>query len=434
MINSTIDNYSGKHSRGQAEGLCVAYVSTYPPRECGIATFCQDLVMAIKGCEGAGEPMVVAMEREGPRHCYQRPVGFLVEDRNPVDYEAAARFINDSPAALVCLQHEFGIYGGTQCRCLYAFLRRLERPLVATLHTVIPEPALVLRAMLRELGWRAERLVVMNRFARDILAQDYDISPRKVSIIHHGAPDFSRRDQQEAKARLGLEGKRVLSTFGLVSRGKGIEYVLEALAAIVSRHPEVCYLIIGKTHPGVQGEEKESYREELACRLQRLGLDGHAKFVNRYLTKEEIIDYLAATDIYITPYLNPHQITSGTLAYAVAAGKAIVSTPYLYARFLLEGGRGLLVDFRDRVGLAAALNRLLEEPMLQQSLENLTHAYGRDLIWPAVGQQYLSLFRQVLAQQEPAALPARVPSLATLGLKEGRIHHEPARAGKARIA
>ena len=405
-------------------GLRIAYVSSYPPRECGIATFCQDLVTSTKGADGAGEPMIIAMESAQDNQAYERPVTLTVDDKTPLDYEAAADYINGSSAKLVCLQHEFGIFGGTEERSLYLFLNRLEKPLVATLHTVTPRPTQARIGLMRELSWRADRLVVMNRIAKDLLVHEYGISARKVIMIHHGAPEFPRAEKEPAKARLGLEGRTVMSTFGLVSRGKGIEYALEALPQVVARYPEVLYLIIGKTHPSVQRYEKESYRDELCRRIAELGLENNVRFINHYLTKAEIIEYLAATDIYVTPYLNPEQITSGTMAYAVAAGKAIVSTPYLYARFLLEEGRGILVDFRDGAGLAEAFGRILDNPALQHHLENLTYSYGRGMLWSVVGRQYMNLYRQVLAEQDVvvATAPAVAPLAATAQLREENLH------------
>ena len=393
------DTFAQQRSRGRSKGLQVAYVSSYPPRECGIATFCQDLVLSTRGCDGAGEPMVVAMEHAAGRQSYDAPVAFTVDDRNLGDYLAAARFLNDSPAEMVCLQHEFGIYGGFEERSMHAFLRLLNKPLVSILHTVIPDPGAAPRALTKELAWHSDRLVVMNSLAKDILARDYGISPLKVELIHHGAPYFPQSKKETAKQELGLGGRRILSTFGLISRGKGLEYVLEALPAIIAQHPEVLYLMIGKTHPGVVLHEKESYRDELNRRIEELGLGGHVAYVNRYLTKAEIIQYLSATDIYVTPYLNPNQITSGTLAYAMAAGKAIISTPYLYARYLLDEGRGLLVDFADGADLGRAVNHVLGDPVLQKQLEEAAHFYGQGMLWTVVGRQYIDLFHQVLAER-----------------------------------
>jgi glycosyltransferase involved in cell wall biosynthesis len=396
------DTFARQPALWESAGLQVAYVSSYPPRECGIATFCQDLIMSTQGCAGAGEPLVVAMENAKCPQSYDWPVACTVDEVTLRDYEAAARFINNSPAEMVCLQHEFGIYGGFEERSIYSFLRLLKPPLVTILHTVTPNPGAAQRALTKELAWHSDRLVVMNSLAKDILARDYGVSPLKVELIHHGAPYFPQSRKAATRQELGFDGRRVLSTFGLISRGKGLEYVLEALPAIIAQHPEVLYLMIGKTHPGVVLHERESYRDELNRRIEELGLGEHVAFVNHYLTKAEIIQYLCASDVYVTPYLNPDQITSGTLAYAMAAGNAIVSTPYLYARYLLDQERGLLVDFSDGEAISRAVNRVLGDPTLQQRLEAAAYAYGQGMLWSVVGRQYIDLFQQVLAERKAA--------------------------------
>jgi glycosyltransferase involved in cell wall biosynthesis len=390
----------------------IAYLSTYPPRECGLATYCEDLVEAIAASGGAGEPMVIAMESEEDSHDYPWPVVGTVKDREESEYEAAARFLNESPADIVNIQHEFGIYGGMECRGLSSFLEHLTKPLVTTLHTVLPSPPAPARAMIRELAERSDRLVVFNGLALGLLERDYRIPRRQVAVIHHGAPAPSSEPREAVKARLGLSGRRVLSTFGLVSPGKGLEYAISALPAIRRRHPEVLYLIAGETHPGVRRTQRESYRERLAALVGKLGLEGSVRFVNKYLTKAEIISYLAATDVYLTPYLNPHQVSSGTLAYAVAAGKAIVSTGYLYARFLCGEGRGVLVEFSNSSAIAEAVIRILDDPGLQRELESRTRGYGQRMLWPVVGVRYLGLLGEAL-QRQPAF--AGRPAYAELG-------------------
>lgn len=382
----------------RSSGLHIAYLSTYPPRECGLATFCEDLLKATALSDGAAAPMVVAMEREGLRYRYQWPVSRTIDDHDPDDYEAAAQFINRSSADVVSLQHEFGIYGGREIEGICRFLETIEKPVVSTLHTVLPQPDAVMRSMIRRLAQRSERVVVFNDFATDLLEEVYGVARSKVVMVHHGAPAPHPQGRAEARARLGLSDRRVISTFGLISRGKGIEYALAALPALRKRHPEVLYLIIGETHPGVRQWEKESYREELARFVNENDLQDSVHFVNHYLTKPEIISYLAATDVYLTPYIDPHQIVSGTLAYAAAAGCAVVSTPYLYARFLLHDGRGTLVGFRNHEAIAEAVTRILDDPALQQELQARTLAYGQQMLWPAVGARYHQLFSQVVRQ------------------------------------
>jgi glycosyltransferase involved in cell wall biosynthesis len=369
----------------------IAYLSSYPPRLCGIATFCEDLLTSTWECEAAGEPIVVAMTSASEPERYGWPVRFLVDQDDERGYEAAAEFLNSSPADMVSIQHEFGIFGGPASRGLRRFLARIDRPVVTTLHTVLPEPLPEQRETIRVLGDRSDRVVVMNGIAADILRDVYGLDRSLAEIIHHGAPPPSDGPREEAKRRLGLGGRRVMSTFGLVGPGKGLEYAVAAVPAIRRHHRDVCYLIIGKTHPGVQRSEKESYREKLVRMAHELGVEDAVRFVNSYQTKEEIIRSLAATDVYVTPYLNPDQICSGTLAYAVAAGKAVVSTRYLYAQFLLADGRGKLVDFRSPAEIADAAVEIFDRPELQRELEGRARRYGRQLYWPMVSRRFLSL-------------------------------------------
>jgi glycosyltransferase involved in cell wall biosynthesis len=388
------------------DGVRVAYLSTYPPRECGLATFCEDLIAATMVDGAVGEPMVVAMENGPTPRTYRWPAVLIVEESREAQYEAAADFLNDAPIDVVSVQHEFGIFGGPQAGGLHRFLDRLSKPAVITLHTVTAEPEPDVRSAVRDLAVHSERLVVMNALAVQILRRDYALSPGKIALIHHGGVPPSPQSRDDAKTRVGLAGRRVLSTFGLVGRGKGLEYVLAALPEIRRRHPDVCYLIVGRTHPGVERVEKEEYREDLLRLVAELELHESVSFVNRYVSKSEIIRYLAATDVYITPYLNPQQITSGTLAYAVTAGRAIVSTPYAYARFLLREAGGMLVDFRSGPAIAARVNEILDRPDLQRALESRSRSYGRRMLWPVVGADYLSLFREAI-RAHGARLAAR---------------------------
>jgi len=377
----------------------VAYLSTYPPRECGIATFCEDLIYATGGDGVFPEPVVIAMEGGARYHRYSRPVVHVVDDRNETDYQSAAEFINESPADVVSIQHEFGIYGGLEGRGMYRFLSAIDKPVVANLHTVLPEPDHKTRDMIRALVEKSERVMVMNPIASHILRRDYDVAPRKVTFINHGAPSPSSERREAIKQRLGLRGKKVMCTFGLVGAGKGLEYAIQALPRVLRRHPELVYLIVGETHPGAIRDGADEYRQSLTRLIGELGVEDSVRFVNRYLTKDEIISYLAASDIYITPYINPHQICSGTLAYAVAAGRAIISTAYLHARFLLGGERGLLVDFASAPAISEAALRVLDAPGLQADLEWRTRTYGRRLLWTEVGARYRSLLSDVLSRR-----------------------------------
>jgi glycosyltransferase involved in cell wall biosynthesis len=395
----------------RAEGVKVAYLSSYPPRECGVATFCEDMMLAARGGKAGLEPIVIAMEGGARYHQYARPVVHVVDDRDEEGYRAAAEFINDSTAEAVSLQHEFGLYGGVEGRGLYRFLEALRTPLITTLHTVLPEPDQATRAMIRALAEKSTRVMVMNPIATQLLCRDYGLSPRKVAFLHHGAPPPSPESRTSLQERLGLAGRKVMCTFGLVGAGKGLEHALRALPALVRQHPDLIYVIVGQTHPGALRDGADEYREGLVRTTRELRVEDNVQFVNRYLSKEEIIDYLGASDIYITPYLNPHQICSGTLAYAVAAGRAIISTPYLHARFLLSGGRGLLVDFASPASVAEAVAQVLETPELQAQLEGRTRVYGQRLLWPEVGAGYRSLLREVLHRRPRSPRPILRPTV-----------------------
>ncbi len=353
------------------------------------------------------EPVVIAMEGGARYHQYSRPVVHVVDDRNEKDYRAAAEFINDSPADVVSIQHEFGIYGGMEGRGMRRFLSTIAKPVVASLHTVLPQPDAMTRDMIRALAEKSERVTVMNPMAIQILWREYGVSPEKVSFINHGAPPPSTERREAIKQRLGVGGKKVMCTFGLVGAGKGLEYAIQALPRVLRQHPELVYLIVGETHPSAIHNGVDEYRESLTRLVGELGAEDSVRFVNHYLTKDEIISYLAASDIYVTPYVNPHQICSGTLAYAVAAGRAIISSPYLHARFLLGGDRGLLVDFASPEAIAEAALCVLGAPELQAQLESRTRAYGQSLLWAEVGERYRELLREVFRQlPRPRPRPA----------------------------
>jgi len=407
IVTRYVGSLKARGLPARAEEVKVAYLSTYPPRECGIATFCEDLIHATSGDGAFPEPVVIAMEGGARYHRYSRPVIHVVDDRNEKDYQAAAEFINDSPADVVSIQHEFGIYGGMDGRGIYRFLDALRKPVVTNLHTVLPEPDQKTRDMVRALAEKSERVMVMNPIASQILSRDYDVAPRKVAFINHGAPPPSTGQREAIKQQLGLGGKKVMCTFGLVGAGKGLEYAIQALPRLLRRHPDLVYLIVGQTHPGAIHDGVDDYREALTRMITELGVEDSVRFVNHYLTKDEIISYLAASDIYITPYINPHQICSGTLAYAVAAGRAIISTAYLHARFLLGGNRGLLVDFASAASIAEAALLVLDAPELQAELESRTRAYGQRLLWAEVGARYRGLLREVFSQRpRPRPSPA----------------------------
>jgi glycosyltransferase involved in cell wall biosynthesis len=304
--------------------------------------------------------------------------------------------LNAAPVDVVCLQHEFGLYGkwGDPFQDhLPGFLEELRKPLVTTLHSVIPQPGPSVRSAIRRIGDRSRQVIVMAEHARSLLVDVYGIASRKVSVIPHGVPPIEPRGRGMAKERLGLAGRNVITTFGLVDPRKGIEHMIAAMATIRHHHPETVYLVIGKTHPELIKRDGEKYRKGLLRQVHDWGLEPHVTFVDEYLTQPQIVDFLLASDVYVTPYVDPNQITSGTLAYALGAGKAIVSTPYLHAAEALAEQRGLLVDFRSESQLADATMRILDDPFLKMRLEHNAYAYGHQAAWPRVGERMLAVLR-----------------------------------------
>lgn len=403
-------------------GRTVAFVSTYPPVQCGIATFTRDLANAVELY--GWTTLVVAIDKGDVDYADQRVVWRIRKDHLE-DYEQAAQFLNRLQPTAVSLQHEYGLYAGEMGVEVLRFVRALRVPLFVTLHTVDPQPRDIMKRILRELVTHAQGVMVMSHTAIRLLKQVYHVPTHHVRMIPHGAPDVPFTSTEAAKARLGLQGRKVISTFGLISRGKGIEDVIVAMKEVAPRHPEALYLILGQTHPNVRAYEGESYRESLMALVQQYGLQEHVRFVNSYLTQEMLLRYLAATDIYITPYPNPGQISSGTLTYALACGCAVVSTPYVYAQELLADGRGELVPFRDPLAIAQTLNKLLGDDGYREQLRRRAYHYTRHMTWSAVGAQFSHwLTRTALAYYagnlyyhgsylSPAFAPSAEPHAAT---------------------
>lgn len=371
------------------------FLGSYPPRECGIATFTKDMVDAYDRAFGISSPVIAVDEPGADVRRYPAEVVGRISEQNRERYAAAARFVNNFPVDLVNIQHEYGLFGGERGEWLVDFLRALEKPVVLTLHTVLPDPDETYLRVTRELCAHATRVVSLSETGRSLLETTYGITPSLLETIHHGVPDVPFQDTSPAKASFGIGQRTVISTFGLISRGKGLEYAIEAMRGVVKRHPETLYLILGETHPVVRRQEGESYRESLHDLIQKYGLHYNVQLVDKYLDFDEVVSYLAATDIYLTPYLNPAQIASGTLAYAVGCGKAIVSTPYLYAQELLAHNRGFLCDFRDAASITERLNMLLDDPSLRRATERRAYRFGRQMTWPHVASAYGELFTEL---------------------------------------
>lgn len=405
----------------------IALIGTYVPRQCGIATFTYDLAKAI--AENQGELLersetvrVVALTNPPHRYAYGPEVAFEIRDEVPQDYRAAADYLNHAPIDVVCLQHEYGIFGGADGIYVLDLVEDLRKPLVVTLHTVLAEPTEYQRRILIALARRADRVVVMSDRAREFLVERYGVPAERIVRIDHGAPAMPFEDPAPYKARLGLDGRRVLLTFGLLSPNKGIETMLEAMQALVPRHSDLLYLIVGATHPEVRRRFGEAYRRSLEEQIERAGLRDHVRFVDRYLHREELLTFLMAADIYVAPYLAREQIVSGTLTYALACGKAIVSTPSWYAEEMLADGRGILVPFRDPSAMAQALDRLLSNPEERERLRRAAYERGKEMAWPSVGRRYLELFRALLERPRTARRPAWLPAPPTK-LPAMRLEH-----------
>ncbi|MHC4911548.1 MAG: glycosyltransferase family 4 protein [Planctomycetota bacterium] len=369
----------------------VAFISSFPPRRCGIATFTADLIKnAAIAAKDEFEPLVVAVRSEGLK--YNDPVKFEIRQNVKNDYICAADYINFSHVDVVSVQHEFGLFGGEAGSYLSLLLNRLNAPIVTTLHTVLDDPSPAYHKSLVDVCSASYKVITMNERGVDMLRDIYGIAGRNVELIAHGIPDLPFVDSNYYKYKFGMEGRRTILTFGLLSKNKGIEVMLRAMPAIVQVEPSVLYVILGMTHPSVLKHDGESYRFGLQRMVRELNLQKHVIFHNRFVDDEELRNFLCAADIYATPYLNQEQLTSGTLSFAVGTGKAVVSTPYWAAMELLAEGRGKLVRFGDSEQMAEAIREILQDDSLFYSLRRRAYEYGRARTWPKIGQKYWKLF------------------------------------------
>jgi glycosyltransferase involved in cell wall biosynthesis len=375
-----------------ATGACrkIAMLGNHTPRQCGIATFTADLKAAITTRFPQLDCFVLAMNDPMKHYAYPPCVRVEIDQEDPSSYRKAGAFLNARALDVLSIQHEYGIFGGSAGSHVLGLMRDLRMPVVTTLHTILPEPDAHQWTAMEEVIRLSERLVVMSAHGAALLGKVHGVPRRKIDLIPHGIPavPFHSRD----KRRLGLDGRRVLLTFGLLAPDKGIEYVIEALPGILERFPETVYVVLGASHPHIKAQQGESYREMLEHRARRLGVADHVIFHNRFVAQAELTEYLAAADIYITPYLKLEQITSGTLAYALGAGKAVISTPYLYAKELLAEGRGILVPVRDPGAIAREVVDLLGDDARRMAMRQRAADYGRTMTWPVVAGSYLESF------------------------------------------
>jgi len=372
----------------------IAFVGNYLPRECGIATFTTDLCTAITAEFGEGRLFAIPVNDPDSNYNYPKEVRLELTQEDITSYERAAEFLNFNGNDLVCLQHEYGIFGGAAGRYILALLRRLKMPLVTTLHTVLREPDANQRIVLEEIAYLSDRLVVMSELAATFLHEVYGVPVGKIDVIPHGVPDLPFMDPNFFKDKFGTEGKSVLLTFGLLSPNKGIENVIRALPSILARHPNVVYIVSGVTHPHVRRREGERYREELQALAEKLGVSKNLILNNRFVSTEELIEHVGAADIYITPYRQEAQVVSGTLAIALGAGKAIISTPYWHAKELLAEKRGVLVPFDSPDAIVEAALALLENDAERHAMRKRAYLYSRGTTWSKTAKAYMASFQR----------------------------------------
>ena len=377
----------------------VAYVSTFPPKKCGIATFTSDLVNSISQLKILKAQKIISIDGGRLSKPVDESSGYEIGRDFVEDYVLMADFINHSSINVVNIQHEFGIFGGESGEYICAFLDKLKRPVATTLHTVLPTFENKTKEVFNRIVEKSTNLIVLNETTRE-LVKGYGVPSKKVKVIPHGCPDLPMVSSESVKPALGLKNRVVLSTFGLLSKGKGIEHVIQALPEIIKKESRIVYNVIGVTHPQVKRAEGENYRNTLLKMAENLGVSSHVKFINRFLSKPELYNYLQATDVYITPYPSPNQVSSGTLSYALAAGKAVVSTPYLHAKEALDQGRGVLCNFNDSASIAEKVTEIIENKSLRRSLEQNAYNYSRKFTWPFVAKKYFALFNDLTKQSE----------------------------------
>jgi len=390
----------------------IAVVGNHLPRQCGIATFTTDLCNAIAAEYGAAQLSVVAVNDGHSSYSYPERVRFEISEGDIASYRGAADYLNASNVDLVCLQHEYGIFGGKSGNHIMEFLKHLKMPAVTTLHTVLREPNLDQRVVMHKIAARSERLIVMSQYSSRVLQEVFKVRSEKIDLIPHGIPDLPFEQPDVYKKPFSCQGKSVLLTFGLLSPNKGFESVIQAMPSILTGHSDTVYLIAGATHPQIRAREGDRYRLELQALAKKLGVERQVLFVNRFVSPEEMASLVGSADIYITSYCHEAQAVSGTLAYAMGAGKAIISTPYWYAAEVLDHGRGMLVPFENPAAIATATIALLANDEARQAMRERAYLYARSMVWNRVAQSYMQSFVEATAaRMQPAHLGYPVRSV-----------------------
>jgi len=372
-------------------------VTSFPPRECGIATFARNLVESLEEVDHSLVCEVVAIN--GGRHNYGKRVKFEIEQERLESFLRAVDYVKKENVDLINVQHQFLLYG-EEGEFTVPFLRKLKEcvrgPLVTTIHTLPSSPSLGEEGAIKGIGAISDKLIVMINYAKDLLRKVYGIEGEKIEVIPHPIHLMPQTPVEEAKSTLGLVDKVILCSFGLLRRDKGLEYVIEALPEIIRKNPNVLYLIIGKTHPHHKRREGETYREGLALKARRLRVEKHIRFIDKFLSLKELSTYLAATDVYLAPYVGEQQVSSGSLIYALSLGKVCLSTPYPYAKEVLGGGRGLFIEFKSASSIVDTVNKVLEEDKLRRDIQHRAYEYGQALTWPRIARKYLELFKSLI--------------------------------------
>lgn len=392
---------------GNNEMRNIGFLSTYSPRECGLATFTEDLVNEIRKIKNMRTSVIAVVEKTELEAYDNPPVKYKLSQHERASYLKTALWANANLDLLV-IEHEYGIFGGASGEYILDLAKGLKIPFIVTTHTVLLEPSQEQRTVLRDLGKRSTKVVTMAKSSIPILVNTYEIDAKKIVFIPHGVPSMCLESREKLKSKHGLQHKAVISSFGLISPAKGLEYGIEAVAKIVPDYGNLIYLILGKTHPQVKGKMGEEYRQSLMDLAQSLGVQDHIQFINKYLTKEEVMTYLYLSDMYLTPYLSKEQAVSGTLAYAMGCGRVIISTPYRYAEEMLGDGRGMLAQFKDADSIAGCILAVIGSPSIQAEMETKTLAVGKTMTWAAVADQYARMCMHITLPVTPINL-LRIP-------------------------